>query len=135
MALAPPRPCARCGRINRGPCAFCKRRRDKESDAARPSAKERGYDGEWTQFSNAWLSRFPWCGQRADGALHPEHSECVRLGHRRYADCTDHIVALKDGGRRFDRGNLQSLCGDCNRRKGIELEGGFGRARPARGSR
>jgi hypothetical protein len=107
----------------------CKRRLDKE----RPSASDRGYDAEWHAFSKAWLSRFGWCGQRADGELHPEHSRCVQDGERRRAECTDHIVAMRDGGRRFDRGNLQSLCSDCNRRKAIAFEGGFGRPRKSSG--
>jgi 5-methylcytosine-specific restriction endonuclease McrA len=108
----------------------CKRRRDQESDAARPSASARGYDTEWQTFSRAWLARYRWCGQRADGGLHGEHSRCVQDGRKTPAQCTDHIVAMKHGGRRFDRGNLQSLCSDCNRRKNIALEGGFGRPRP-----
>lgn len=132
MAQSPPRPCARCGRLVHGRCALCKRRRDAEADAARPSAVARGYDAEWQAFSKAWLSRFPWCGQRADGQLYAEHSRCVQEGERRAAACTDHIVALRDGGRRFDRGNLQSLCGGCNRRKAINSEGGFGRPKKAR---
>lgn len=129
MAIAPPRPCARCGAIMRGRCPSCKQRRDRESDARRPSASARGYDTRWHGFARAWLARYPICGQRADGAIYTEASSCAALGRRTPAECVDHIQALRDGGRQYHVGNLQSLCSDCNRRKGIALEGGFGRPR------
>lgn len=128
MAQSPPRPCARCGRFVRGRCPRCTKARQSEKDAARPSPAARGYDTQWSDFSQRWLSQFPWCGQRVDGQLHAQDSRCVQDGRRVYAEVTDHIVALRHGGRRFDRANLQSLCGACNRRKGIASEGGFGRA-------
>jgi 5-methylcytosine-specific restriction endonuclease McrA len=59
--------------------------------------------------------------------LHAEHSACVQRGERTRATVTDHIVAIKAGGARLEPRNHQSLCGACNRRKGIEHEGGFGR--------
>lgn len=89
----------------------------------------RGYDAEWTTFAHEWIERYPWCGQRLDGRFYPEHSVCTALGERRAAECVDHIVALRAGGGKFDKRNLQSLCSNCNRRKGIALEGGLGRDR------
>jgi 5-methylcytosine-specific restriction protein A len=112
----------------RGRCPTCKRRRDQESDARRPSAAKRGYDTKWADFARRWLARFPWCGQRVDGVQYAEHSSCTALGRRELAACVDHIRALRAGGRHYDGANLQSLCGNCNRRKNIKSEGGFGRA-------
>lgn len=133
MAIAPPRPCARCGRLVRGRCPTCKQRRDREHDAARPGASARGYDAEWATLAREWLARYPWCGQRLDGRLYPDDSACTHRGERVAAECVDHIQALRAGGRRLDRRNLQSLCSDCNRRKGIRSEGGLGgRARSPR---
>lgn len=132
MALAPRRPCARCGRLVRGRCPTCKLRRDRANDQARPSASARGYDAKWASFSKQWLERYPWCGQRIDGARYAADSECTARGERNPAECVDHIEALAAGGRLYEGINLQSLCGACNRRKGIRLEGGFGRSKVTR---
>lgn len=44
------------------------------------------------------------------------------------ADCTDHVLSARQFPERFfDDANLQSLCSDCNKRKAIAEEGGFGR--------
>jgi len=123
MAEEPRRFCGRCGRIVRGVCVMCRR----EKDRARPSAAARGYDTAWHAYSVRWLAAFPWCGQRFDGLLYSEHSRCAREGRRERATCTDHIVAMKAGGAKFDARNHQSLCGPCNSRKNIAHEGGFGR--------
>ena len=65
-----------------------------------------------------WLRQFPWCGQRMDGRLYAEHSRCVQAGLRVRAECTDHIVPLREGGARLDPRNHQSLCLACNTAKG-----------------
>jgi 5-methylcytosine-specific restriction endonuclease McrA len=69
---------------------------------------------------------------RGDGLRYPEHSRCVREDWLTLAECVDHI----DGHDRpddretfYDASRLQSLCMDCNRRKAIMHEGGFGRAK------
>lgn len=123
MTIAPPRLCGKCLRKITGPCPTCARKRDQ----ARGTAHARGYTAEWADYSRRWLARYPWCGQRADGLRHAEHSRCTRDLHQVRATVTDHIVAIKHGGARMDPRNHQSLCGPCNRRKAIELEGGFGR--------
>ena len=114
MAIAPPRPCARCHRLVRGPCPTCRGTADK----ARGSAAARGYDASWSRYSRAWLRRFPFCGMRQDGLFHMEHSRCAADGLRVPATVTDHIHALRRGGSRFDAGNHQSLCTACNVTKG-----------------
>ena len=112
MPTSPPQPCARCGRrlALRGTshCTSC----------TRLSSFRRGYTKEWTACSRDWLRRFPWCGQRRDGALHDQDSRCARRGLKTPARVTDHIVPLRDGGPLTDEGNLQSLCYSCNTAKG-----------------
>lgn len=87
-------------------------------DTHRGSARERGYTTEWDRFSRAWKAQHPWCGERADGRLHAEHSLCVQAGQRNIADVTDHIIPLSAGGAHCDETNSQSLCNRCNTVKG-----------------
>lgn len=115
MPLRPPRQCPRCG--GRLPtaarCPACTLARDRW----RGSAASRGYTKAWSHYAQAFLDRFPFCGMRADGQFHPEHSRCLQRGERRRAECVDHIVPLRDGGAVFDPRNHQALCFRCNRRK------------------
>jgi 5-methylcytosine-specific restriction endonuclease McrA len=107
------RPCPRGHGIFRGPCPHCILLRE----VARGTARERGYDAAWDVFSLNWLRQFPWCGQRADGKLHVEHSRCAREGRKVRATVTDHIVALRQGGAHRSPANSQSLCTGCNTAK------------------
>lgn len=111
--VAPKRPCPRCGALNHGPCLRCERARDR----ARGFAHARGYTKQWSPYAQAWLARYPLCGQRQDGRLYADHSHCVRDGYRVRADVVDHIVPLRDGGALLDPRNHQSLCYACNNRK------------------
>ncbi len=124
MPTAPPRACPRCkGLVYGGRCQTCARARDQ----ARGSAHQRGYTAAWHAFSSDWLQRFPWCGTRHDGQRHLAHSRCAQHGLQVRATCTDHILSLSLGGAHMNVANSQSLCGNCNRRKNIAHEGGFGR--------
>jgi 5-methylcytosine-specific restriction endonuclease McrA len=114
MPVAPPRLCPRCGRLTTGPCGRCARLRDE----TRGSARARGYTSEWAALARTWLQQFPWCGQRADGQLHVDHSVCAARGARVRARVVDHIQPLSQGGPLLDPANLQSLCTSCNTRKG-----------------
>jgi len=65
---------------------------------------------------------------RADKHLHPEHSECTRLGLLNPGSienplCTDHILSRDNGGT-DDEANLQSLCRRCNSVKSSTIDGG-----------
>jgi len=115
MPWAPPHACTRCGRhLRRGArCAHC----DRPRQAARPTLLERGYTPAWAPYAKAWLLRYPWCGQRADGRLHAEHSRCAAGGWWVPARVVDHIRPLRDGGALLDPANHQSLCYSCNNRK------------------
>ena len=42
---------------------------------------------------------------------------CEEAGRVVAAKVVDHIKPIKDGGERFDRGNLQGLCVSCHNRK------------------
>jgi 5-methylcytosine-specific restriction endonuclease McrA len=84
---------------------------------ARGSATVRGYDTTWAHYARTWLRRFPYCGQRADGCLHADHSRCVKSGARTRAQVVDHIVPIAAGGARLESGNHQSLCRSCNAAK------------------
>jgi 5-methylcytosine-specific restriction endonuclease McrA len=108
------RPCPRGHGIFRGPCPQCVALRE----LARGSARDRGYDAAWDVYARDWLRRFPWCGQRADGRLHREHSACAQRGVRVPAAVADHIVPLRHGGAHRTPANTQSLCTRCNTRKG-----------------
>lgn len=116
------RPCPgpHCGKlITSGKyCASCQSKKEKAIDRERGSASERGYDATWAHYAKQWLQRFPWCGQRLDGALYLEHSRCVQRAQRTRATVTDHIVPIRKGGKRFDPKNMQSLCNACNVAKG-----------------
>lgn len=114
MSYALPRPCSHpnCTRLVEGG-GRC-RDHARAIDQGRGSASARGYDAAWAEFSRDWLVRFPWCGQRADGWLHPEDSRCWQRGEMVPAACTDHILALRDGGAHMDPQNSQSLCVACN---------------------
>jgi 5-methylcytosine-specific restriction endonuclease McrA len=105
--------CPRGHGIFRGPCPVCKGLRDRQ----RAGARARGYSPAWDVYARSWLQRRPWCGQRWNGAFSSEHSRCVERGERVAATVVDHIVALKDGGDRFDPHNHQSLCASCNTAK------------------
>ena len=111
MPIAPPRACARCGCLP--PCA-CARQREQR----RGTRTARGYSNSWLRYSQDFRSRFPFCGQRADGRFSAEHSRCYREGRKILGDCVDHIVPLRDGGSVFDPSNHQTLCFRCNTAKG-----------------
>lgn len=88
--------------------------RQRQNDAERGSAAQRGYDSKWSRESKAFLAALgnPLCA----------------CGCGRPANMVDHIRAPKGDMRLFwDRKNWQPYNGLCNRRKNIKQEGGFGR--------
>ncbi len=85
----------------------------------RPTAHARGYKPGWAEYSRAWLSVYPWCGQRVGGAFSGEQSACARAGLRVKARVVDHIVSLSMGGDLFNPANHQSMCHACNAAKKV----------------
>lgn len=122
MPERPLRPCPARGcpeRTTGGPCPAHRGLYNQQ----RGSARERGYTPQWDHYSKyVWLPAHPFCGMRADGELHPEHSRCVQAGRVVPAGCTDHIVALKNGGAMWEETNHQSLCRACNTWKGRTVD-------------
>jgi 5-methylcytosine-specific restriction protein A len=88
----------------------------KAVEAARGTSQERGYGADWRKRRNEHLAREPLC--RA----------CDARGLVVAATDVDHIVPRRGGGGEEDE-NLQSLCGDCHKRKTALEDGGFGNPR------
>lgn len=114
MPMRAPSICA-CGhRIPAGTRCACAVKRARESEAKRPSASARGYTASWSKESKRFLAL-------------PGHDRCA-CGCGRVANMVDHITAPKgDQALFWDRSNWQPFNLDCNRRKAIRSEGGFGR--------
>jgi 5-methylcytosine-specific restriction endonuclease McrA len=104
-----------CGhRVPAGTRCACAVKRARESEAKRPSASARGYTASWSKESKAFLAL-------------PGNERCA-CGCGRVANMVDHIRAPKgDQAMFWDRSNWQPFNLDCNRRKAIASEGGFGR--------
>jgi len=101
-----------------GFCLNC--RADGKGKDFRPSARERGYDDSWRQYSRLFLSRNPWC--RDPFKRHPD---VVRA-----ADVVDHIKPHRGDKVLFwSETNHQSLCTNCHNFKTATYDGGFGRER------
>ncbi|UVC13519.1 HNH endonuclease [Mesorhizobium onobrychidis] len=107
-----PRLCA-CGRVvPPGQMCVCAKARKAASDAARPSARARGYDGDW---------------QTARAKHLASHPQCVDCGEA--ATLVDHIVSIRRAPyRRLDPTNFASMCAGCHGRKTAAVDGSFGRA-------
>lgn len=73
----------------------------------RPTTAARGYDARWQAFSRNFRRMNPLC------------VECMRKGITAPADVVDHIVALRQGGAKYDMDNLQPLCHQCHGRKTV----------------
>lgn len=92
MPHAPPRVCS-CGSIV--PAGKSCPRCAKASDAARGTARQRGYDRDWQRLREEHLARHPAC------------AECGATG----AVDVDHVVPLREAPhRRLDPTNLRTLC-------------------------
>lgn len=115
------RPCLRCGRLTMNPsrCDVHQtewlQARQRQRDAERGSASQRGYDSKYrrirAQVLKGWRAQH---GDRCPGWQVPEHAA---------TDLTvDHIVTLVEGGT-HRRENLRILCRSCNSRRGSKPDG------------
>ena len=75
--------------------------KQRQWDAKRGTAKERGYDATWRRLRMMVLRAQPICAIC-------RHDPAVMV---------DHIVPMAKGGERLDRDNLQGLCNTCHGRK------------------
>ncbi len=53
-------------------------------------------------------------------ALEPLCRYCLQKGLTVASYCTDHIIAIEDGGAPLDRRNLQRLCTSCHNQKSAD---------------
>ena len=95
-----------------------RRHRAAHSDAARPSARARGYDASWERIRAEYLELEPWC------RFHLAQGEYVR------ATEVDHIVPRRAGGT-DDHTNLRSLCKSHHSRRTAIEQSGWGSAKGA----
>jgi 5-methylcytosine-specific restriction protein A len=77
----------------------------RESDSARPSASDRGYDRTWRKFASWWLTQEPLC------------RICKQRGVVSAGALVDHIVPLRAGGKRLSKHNVQTMCRSCHKIK------------------
>jgi 5-methylcytosine-specific restriction protein A len=119
MPTKPPGVCARCGTTYTGPHCACRADARRESDHARGTAAERGYDHRWAR-------------TRADYLRH--HPRCVLCG--RPATVADHYPETRRS--LVDRGvpnpdvwhRLRPLCKPCHyRHTALTSPGGWNRNR------
>lgn len=83
-----------------------KRERDREHDARRGSARQRGYDTRWDKARRTYLMAHPLCVM------------CEREGRVTAATVVDHIVPHRGEQRLFwNTTNWQSLCKPCHDRE------------------
>jgi 5-methylcytosine-specific restriction protein A len=121
LPIAPPHPCAtpRCpGLARRGHrcCDSCEQAgRDRRDDAARGTAAERGYKGEWPRTRKRILERD-----------HYLCRYCQNVDRLTEATLVDHVRPKSCNGT-DDDANLASCCRDCHAEKTIKHDGGYGR--------
>ena len=120
MAMRPMSVCrhAGCGKLVEasGHCPVHAKALQRQSDARRGSAHERGYNVRWQKARVTYLSRNPLCVR------------CDAEGRIAAASVVDHIVPHKgDQDVFWDTSNWQSLCARCHNVKTSSEDGGFGR--------
>lgn len=104
MPSAPPHPCPTCGTPTHNPrCPTCttqqrRNRRNPTSDAIYRSPR-------WARLRAQVLREQPICAGLNGHTCDAPSEHC------------DHIVALRNGGRPYDRTNIQGLCRPCHSRK------------------
>jgi 5-methylcytosine-specific restriction endonuclease McrA len=69
-----------------------------ETEISRGSARDRGYDARWQQFSASYRRKNPFC------------IFCMQENSYGLCDVVDHIIPLSDGGDKYADDNLQPCC-------------------------
>lgn len=87
-------------------CPLHAKQQQRQIDANRPNAHQRGYNHRWRKASAAYMQDHPLC------------EECERKGRVTAAQCVDHKIPHRGDEQLFwDSGNWQSLCQRCHARK------------------
>ena len=104
MRNRPRRYCAAypCARIAVPGSAYCQ---DHQPPPAVKQADDFYLSPPWRRFREWFVRRHPLCEM------------CEREGRTERTVIVDHIRELKDGGARYDEGNVQSLCRACHNKK------------------
>lgn len=120
MPVSAPHPCTYpgCRELVKHGNARCEKHRDlekKQAEAARPSARERGYDYRWEKARKEYI------------AVHPLCERCKAVGIYRPAKVVDHVIPHKGNSVLFwDRSNWQSLCSYHHNVKTAKEDGRWG---------
>ncbi|MCX7208176.1 MAG: HNH endonuclease [Proteobacteria bacterium] len=121
MPFAAKRPCAHAGcssLVSGGQrkCDVHRKQLQREHDARRGSASERGYTSRWTKARATYLRSRPLC------------LICKTAGRLVPATVVDHIVPHRGDQTLFwdSENNWQPLCKSCHDRKTATEDGGFG---------
>ena len=108
FATACPEP--RCPEVTHGGrCPAHKRQRQRQQDAKRPTATQRGYDAEWRKLRNAVIARDP---------------ICQTCGQAPSTDAA-HIIPRAQGGQDTME-NLRGACHSCHSSETATRDGAFG---------
>jgi len=107
--------------VHNGLCQDHHDEAEREYDAKRPNATQRGYDARWRETRRTYLAEHPWC----------EDEDCGRKPQwlRSPAADVDHIDGLGPSGPRgHDPDNLRALCKPCHsKRTARDQPGGWNR--------
>lgn len=116
---------AGCRSLNVAGSPFCSahqseaQARQRAIDAARPTARERGYNTRWDKARKTYLARHPICVR------------CEAEQRTTPATVVDHREPHGGDQRKFwDTANWQALCATCHNRKTATEDSGFARRRP-----
>jgi 5-methylcytosine-specific restriction protein A len=120
MPSAAPRPCTYpgCKALVKGGsrCEQHRQQLQREQDARRGSARDRGYTGAWERARAAYLRKHPLC------------KHCGEAGRIEPATVVDHIKPHRgDRALFWDSANWQPLCKPHHDAKTAREDGGFGR--------
>ena len=103
--LSLPRPCRRCGKPGKAICELCRSADNRRREAARPSARQRGYDSTYSRNRALMIAR-AW----ANGEL---CAICGREFARKEDITAEHLIPLRRDGTSA-LGNLGPAHGKCN---------------------
>ena len=122
MPLKPGRPCRQpgCPHLANSQTGYCDQHEEqaqRQADARRPNANQRGYNYRWQQYSKQYLTLHPLCA-----ICQKKNPPVIKA-----AQCVDHIIPHRGDPKLFwDPGNHQAACLTCNSEKAAIEEGAFG---------